>query len=533
MLFTKNLITGFIIISYHYIVMKNIALVKPALETDAVWDPIRTCSYLGMWFLASHLKSRGYKVSYLDEVVRNQGLSKQVLFTRETKGDNVTETPVPQSYEEFTSQKMKDYRELSPKDFVKKYSAFKNDGKVSRTMVRTGNSLEDTLDEIERINPDVVGIPLIATANYLPATRLAKAIKNKFPNVKVIFGGQHISADAEAFVKDNPYVDQVVTGDAISVIDDVIEDRRKEKIVNGGFSSMDQFPLLDPSIIENSGYPSEPTYTFPTSGRKSVDFMFSKGCFRRCDFCVAGSQKGNHITATEYERIDRQLAELKEHGIQELVIQDDAFLHDPKHRREYLPKILGLMKKHGFHWQNNGGIEFEGLDDFVTEQLIKYNQEGEGRVTALYVPFNPRSWNKEQSAAKSMSSRYHRNAENLKRLRNEAGIYVFTSSIIGTPEQTEEAFNEELQTDRELIQKGYLDAALCLSATMLPGTRWYESNGHNIIDKKDYSGYSLFATHHKTEHLEAKDIERLMATWTKTLDDVQHTYHWGTGFPNS
>jgi len=513
--------------------MKNIVFVKPALETDAVWDPIRTCSYLGMWYLASQLKSKGHNVTYLDEVVRNQGLSKQVLFRREVEGDVITETPINQTFEEFSAQKMHDYMVLSPKDFAEKYSAFQHNGKVSRTMIRTGNSLEDTLSKIEELNPDVVGIPLIASANYLPTTRLAKAIKTKFPQVKIMFGGQHISADPHSFIRDNPYVDQVVTGDAISVIDDVVEGREKSKIVNGGFRTMDQFPILDISIIENTGYPQEPTYTYPTSGRKSVDFMFSKGCFRKCDFCVAGSQKGNHITANDYERLDQQLLELKRHGVEELVIQDDAFLHDPKHRKEYLPKILGLMKKHGLHWQNNGGIEFEGIDDFVTEQLIKYNQEGEGRVTALYVPFNPRSWNKEQSAAKSMSSRYHQNAENLRRLRKEGGIYVFTSSIIGTPEQTEEAFNEELQTDRELIQNGYLDSALCLSATMLPGTRWYESNGHNIVNKKDYAGYSLFATHHRTDHLEPKDIERLMATWTKSLDEVQKTYHWGTGFPNS
>ena len=513
--------------------MANIMFIKPNLETDAVWDPIRTCSYLGMWYLASQLKSKDHKVTYLDEVVRNEGLSKKSLFRREIEENTVTEIPLNQTYKEFNAQKMQDYHTLSPREFIEKYSAFQQSGKVSRTMVRTGNSLENTLREIEKVNPDVIGIPLIASANYLSSTRLARRIKTKFPKIKVVFGGQHISSDPEGFVRDNPYVDQVVVGDAISVIDDVVEGRKIDKIVNGGFRTMKEFPILDPSILEDTHYPIDLTYTYPANGRKSIDFMFSKGCFRRCDFCVAGSQIGNHITSTDYEKINEQLKEFKKHGVEELVIQDDAFLHDPKHRREHLPKILGLMKKYGFFWQNNGGIEFEGIDDFVTDQLIKYNQEGEGRVTALYVPFNPRSWNKEQSAAKSMSSRYHQNAENLKRLRKEGGIYVFTSAIIGTPEQTEVALNEELQTDRELIQNGYLDSALCLSATMLPGTKWYDINGHNIINKKDYAGYSLFATHHRTDHLEPKDIERLMITWTKSLDDVQKTYNWGTAFPNS
>ncbi len=154
-------------------------------------------------------------------------------------------------------------------------------------------------------------------------------------------------------------------------------------------------------------------------------------------------------------------------------------------------------------------------------------------MTSLYVPFNPRTWNKTESAAKSMSERYHHNLDNLKRLRQEAGIYVFTSAIIGTPEQTMQDFKEELATDRRLIEEGYIDAALCLSATMLPGTKWFDSNGHNIVNKNDYPGYSLFATHHKTDHLEARDIEECMVKWTKELNEVQKTYDWGTAFANS
>ena len=47
--------------------MSKILFVKPAIEADAVWDPIRTCSYLGLWFMASLLKSAGHDVIYLDE----------------------------------------------------------------------------------------------------------------------------------------------------------------------------------------------------------------------------------------------------------------------------------------------------------------------------------------------------------------------------------------------------------------------------------------------------------------------------------
>lgn len=263
-----------------------------------------------------------------------------------------------------------------------------------------------------------------------------------------------------------------------------------------------------------------------------MDYMFSKGCFRKCDFCVAGSQEGNHVTPIDYKKVDEQLRIFKENGIEELVIQDDAYLWDKKHVREHLPKLLGLMKKHGMYWQNNGGMEFEMMDDFVTEQVLKYNESGEGRATSLYVPFNPRTWNKGKSASGTMTEKYHANLENLKRLK-DAGVFVFTSGILGTPEQTEETINEDIEMNKKLIRDEYIDSALSLSATMLPATKWYASNGHNIENKKDYAGFSLFATHHSTPHMSPRDIEISMIRWSKKLDAVQKTYKWGTGFPNA
>ncbi|MDR0607015.1 MAG: cobalamin B12-binding domain-containing protein [Candidatus Peribacteria bacterium] len=68
---------------------------------------------------------------------------------------------------------------------MKKYGVFKEGG-VERIIAKTGNTLANTLQVIEKNQPDIVGIPLIATSNYIPATTLAKEIKNKFPHIKLI-----------------------------------------------------------------------------------------------------------------------------------------------------------------------------------------------------------------------------------------------------------------------------------------------------------------------------------------------------------
>ena len=58
-----------------------------------------------------------------------------------------------------------------------------------------------------------------------------------------------------------------------------------------------------------------------------MDFMFSKGCFRRCEFCVAGGQEGNHVSSWAIDRVEEQLRLFAANGIAELIIQDDAFIY--------------------------------------------------------------------------------------------------------------------------------------------------------------------------------------------------------------
>lgn len=512
---------------------KRIMFIKPAVVTDAVFDPIRSTIHLGMWYLASQLKERGHEVRYLDEVVRNGGMDKHKMFRRTVTKDGTTDEELEINYDEFEEQKMKDFNSLSPKQFSEKYGTKIEGNNITRLLVRTGNPLEETLSEIEMYKPDFVGIPLIATANYSTVVELGKAIKERFPETKIIIGGQHISVEAKEFRKENPWADHLITGDAVGVIDKVVETKniKRIRIIKSEKKGYDEFPLLDPSILDENHYENGSNHTYTSSGRHAVDYMFSKGCFKDCGFCVAGSQGKGCVSTLDPEDLEEQLKIFKEHGIRELIIQDDAFIYKPK---THLKKVFELMKRYGFYWQNNGGIDFELLSDEITDMFIDYNRQGEGRLTSLYIPFNPRDWNKGQSAAGTMIDKYHRSFENLKRLRQEGGINVLTSEIIGTPEHTMEVLEQDIELHKRLITEGYIDGVVSLSATLLPGTKWFQEGKQNIINEKDYPGYSLFTVHAKTDKIQdPKELEEFMIRRAKQLNEVQNTYNWYSAFPNA
>jgi hypothetical protein len=495
---------------------------------------VRTTVYLGLWFMASELQSRGHQVLYLDEVVRSGGLAQSILHdtTLDIRTGCYRSNPLDISLEEYRRAKNADFTELHPRDFVARYGAFREDNVISRVIATTGNTHADTLQALERFNPHFVCVSLIASANIRAALSLGKAIADNLPRARLVYGGQHVTAHAHSLATAHPWINHLVTGDGITALTDLVEGRSDERVLDGGFQPLERFPTLDLNIIAQTGYPVDQQYSYPSYGRRSIDFMFSKGCFRACEFCVAGGQEGNYLSAWDWETVEEQFKMFREAGIEELVVQDDAFL-PLRERREVLETKLSLIKKYGFYWQNSGGIDFELLDDDVTDLLIAYNRDGEGRFTGAYIPFNPRRWNRGTSATRSMVSRHDRCFENLRRLRQEGGAYVFTSDIIGTPEHSRETVRRDIQVHKEMITDGFLDAALTLSATMLPGTSWFRTNGHNIISQDDAAGYSLFTTHHRTHQLSPSDIEELVVLRTKELNAMQDTYNWQTAFPNS
>lgn len=503
-----------------------IAFVCPQRHVDAIHEPPRGGIQIGPALMASLLHEQGHEVHYLDESVRDGGWQRRSLSTRTlvpgTRG--MREQASTRTWDDVQQEKMDDFRRMSPEAFLQKWSAFRDDGSVERLIARIGIPEEETIAHLRQLGVEAVGIPLASSANYLTATSLGRRIKRELPHVRVVMGGQHITADPQGFVRSNPWVDHVADGDAITTIEAMMTGALPDKVVSGKFQKMEAYPVMNYSLLAGAGYSTPPTHNFP-SGLRSVDWMASRGCFRDCAFCFAG-RKEQAVTQSPWDRIRAQLDHFVAHGIQELVLQDDAVLF--RSDKFFLP-LLDEMKLRGLSFADNGGVEFESFNRNVADAIVRYNRSGPGTCTSLYVPFNPRAWNATASSAGSMTRRHHENLENLARAR-DAGVYVFTSLIVGTPDQTHAMFAEDIATARDLITGGFLDSALPLSATMLPGTEWYTRNGHNIVHPDDWAGYNLFSTHHRTDHMTPREIEGCMVRCVQELADVQRIAPWQCAF---
>jgi magnesium-protoporphyrin IX monomethyl ester (oxidative) cyclase len=403
----------------------NILLVVPPLRSNEM-DGKKSANSIGLWYIGSYLQSKGHKIKILDCV--NEGWDN----LRKAEG-------MAQEYG------------LSDEEILKRVSAFK---------------------------PDIIGINCLSTTWHPSLIETSKLLKNNFPESLVIVGGAHPSALPEKVLRDsNGAIDFVVIGEGELTTESIARQTSKEEIrqlcgvayldSRGNFrenppsrlmENLDSVGKLDPGLISCIPFTQEPTYAGSTQGRKYIDVMLSRGCPRNCTFCYTPQMWKRIFRKHSLSYISEMFDSLKASGYSEIIVQDDNFSRGG----DWAKGVMGLFKEKGLYWQNNGGLEMEHL----TPELIDYMAAT--NCTTLFIPFNFRT-----EKTDNVQTRQWEHYKEILARSKQNGLYVFSSSIIGFPEQTLESMNVQVKLARDLVEKGLSDFHVVYAFSILPGTaRW-------------------------------------------------------------
>jgi radical SAM superfamily enzyme YgiQ (UPF0313 family) len=509
----------------------RIVLVKPPIYTCAAFAPIRSSQPLGIWQLGSYLQSRGYETRIIDSVIEGW--------------ENKTHLGGAQfDHRAHLIAKVKALRAMAPNEFLKRYPVTDANGRISRTIIRTGLGEDAIVERVRDFNPGWIGISIIATCEHRGAMDLAKRLKREFPDAKIVAGGQHATDMAEAVLRDSGgSIDFVVKGNGELTMEALLEGRDPGQglayVKNGSLVEQPDSPVTprsmlppyDPLLLAHIRYPFPATHSYGTAGRKYTDWMFSFGCHKGCDFCRQGKVREGyrHLSLVQAEK---QLRLFREHGYEEIILQDDSLLGGPRNDGKGLfLEVVRLLKRFGFHWHDNGGVEFERLDSRVAESILRMNDAaGAGRCTALYVPFNPRFIGDNRALERHREHR-PKTVDLLKRLKDN-GIYTFTSWIWGHVGQSVADMDANTRCYEELLSEGYIDQAVIFGLSYLPRTTDGELYRHHIRDADDWEGYSIFVPHAGTDKASFEEVNIAVLEAYRRLNPLQpHVEPWAYGFP--
>jgi len=310
---------------------------------------------------------------------------------------------------------------------------------------------------------DVVGITSV-THTINRAYAMADAIKERFPDKKVIFGGSHSSAQPE---EASAHCDHVVVGEAENVIHDVISGNCG-KIVQGSKTDINTVPNIDMSILQDVKRNPRNRY------RDIAPIMASRGCPHDCIFCSVTKMFGRKYRIKDADLVMEEVMMRYSEGYRYAFFYDDNFAANPTKTKIFLEKLI--REDLDFHWSSQFSIHVAKDKEML--QLLKRS-----KCRRLFIgveSLNPdalKEYNKSQTPEMI--------EENIRAIK-EARLMVHSMFIFGADSDTVDSLKYTMRFAKESNS----DSAQFSVLYPIPGTLLYDNmKAENRLHVENWTYY--------------------------------------------
>lgn len=300
--------------------------------------------------------------------------------------------------------------------------------------------------------PDVLAFSVLGW-NVRTFGALAETFKQINPDGWVVFGGTHVSNQAERTFRMYPDVDVVVNGEGELTFREILG-AYLDGTPRDGLHHIDGISFIDVDgkltttaerkRIENLDIIPSPFLTgairlTDDNGKFPYDVALletNRGCPYKCAFCYWGGAVGQRVRAFSRERLRRELEVFAQHGVHTIVLCDANFGMLPIDY-EFVEDMIAVRDRYGFpkaletSWAKNKSKMFykivrmmkeAGLHSSFTLALQTLNQDALTLMNRRNMKVN--DW------------------EELAEWLNQEGLECYAELIWGAPGETVESFME-------------------------------------------------------------------------------------------
>ena len=316
------------------------------------------------------------------------------------------------------------------------------------------------------------------TTTFPRACDIARMFREK-GHARIIMGGIYPSASPEEAL---PHVDQVVVGEAESVILDVVEGRITDPIVHAEpICDLDTIPFPDYSVLKT-----------PVS---CANVITSRGCPFRCTFCTTSRM----FAPYRRRSVDSVIAELRmlhERGFQYMNFEDDNFTADKDRAKEICRRIIAenLQFEDTFFFGRTDMANDPELLDLLAAAHLNWVLIG---IESL-----------NQAALDEIDK--HQSVEDIRRAGiacKEHGIQLIASIVLGIDQDGPEDIARTVEFAKSIDASKLQPAIL----TPFPGTPVYEQfckEGRMIAsDERDWEQFDMMNATFQPKKMSPWDLE--------------------------
>jgi magnesium-protoporphyrin IX monomethyl ester (oxidative) cyclase len=349
---------------------------------------------------------------------------------------------------------------------------------------------QEISEEIDKFNPNVVGISCMFTTYAEDAHRIAKLAKR--PDRLVVFGGAHASTFPEETLAD-PNVDTVVVGEGENWTP-----TGKGIFRNKLEKDLDKFPfpawdLLngDMQVIKDLGLKNKFIMRRP-----AIHLITSRGCPRDCYFCSVKLIWGRNWRARTAKNIVDEIELLAKGGYREFYFMDDNFSVSKERTYQICDEII----KRGLDIRLAAptGIAISNLDRGL---LTRMKQAGFYRLCFGIETANPES----QKIIKKRVDIKH--AKEVIKIANDLGFWTSATFIVGLPHETMVEIND---TFNFIVETG-MDFPVIHLLNPQPKTEVYEIMEAQGLITEDYDLNFAMGNGFKTHLFSNSELHEIVA----------------------
>lgn len=236
------------------------------------------------------------------------------------------------------------------------------------------SKMADILRLVEEYRPHVVCLTAM-TIMIDASAQIAKAIKEKYPEIVTIVGGVHLTAEPTKTLEHYPQFDFGVVGEGEVVLLDFLDALQKHRswgsvqsLVwrDGGkvvmntrrsfFRSLDEFPFPAFDLVGDKLFSHYRLSVFGTQHFRSVGLVTSRGCTGQCTFCDLGVVgRGYRFMSAPY--LINHLRYLNDrYKVNDLLFYDDMFTGNRKRLETFCDTMIEAGKP--FTWSCCSRVDF-------------------------------------------------------------------------------------------------------------------------------------------------------------------------------
>jgi tRNA A37 methylthiotransferase MiaB len=374
-----------------------------------------------------------------------------------------------------------------------------------------------------------VGVSCMFSCEWLYQKRVVEAVRRRLGDVPIVVGGEHVTADPEAVLRNCPAVSACVLGEGEDTIVEVAHALRRgtplAEVPGLVVRAADGTAVRTGSrrrirAVDEVPWPAWeglPLETYLERGfgmdeynLRAMPMLASRGCPYQCTFCSSPQMWGTTWLARDPAEVLREIEYyIDRYGIEHVEFHDLTTIID----RRWILRFTGLLiaRRLGITWTMPSGTRSEALDAEVLQQL-----RASGCRAISYAP---------ESGSPATLQRIKKKVQPERMLESiraavAARLFVKVHIIVGLPGQSPREIRESLRFILRLLWAGAHDV-LVYPFSAYPGSELYAqlvASGRIDPAAPDYDRTLLGADYGDfrqgrswSEHLSVAAVRRLAA----------------------